>query len=108
MFCFLVVTFAWEENYGNQESELILSYKEGLQLILSNRRIFLLGAMQSIIESCMYIFVFLWTPVLTPSTSEGSPPLGMVFSCFMLCIMIGSSTFTLLMTKGKQQNGYVN
>jgi hypothetical protein len=28
----------------------------------------------------MYIFVFLWTPVL----DTGSTPLGMVFSCFMV------------------------
>jgi hypothetical protein len=30
----------------------------------------------------MYIFVFLWTPVL----DTGSTPLGMVFSCFMASI----------------------
>jgi len=100
LFCFIIVTFAWDENYGNKETELISSYKHGLRLILSNRRIFLLGLIQSIIESCMYIFVFLWTPVLTSPSASTSPPLGMIFSCFMLCIMIGSSTFSLFMSKG--------
>ena len=44
----------------------------------------------------MYIFVFLWTPVLMPA----SPPLGMVFACFMVAIMIGSSIYTILLAKG--------
>ena len=37
----------------------------------------------------MYIFVFLWTPVLSPA----KPPLGLVFAAFMVAIMIGGSTF---------------
>jgi hypothetical protein len=32
-----------------------------------------LGLLQTIVESVMYIFVFLWTPVLMPA----QPPLGM-------------------------------
>ena len=48
------------------------------------------------VESCMYIFVFLWTPVLGPA----NPPLGMVFACFMVAIMIGSSLYTLLLARG--------
>ena len=44
----------------------------------------------------MYIFVFLWTPVLLV---PDPPPLGMIFSCFMVCIMIGSSLFSLLLLK---------
>jgi hypothetical protein len=44
----------------------------------------------------MYIFVFLWTPVLMPV----HPPLGMVFATFMVAIMIGSSAYTLLLNKG--------
>ncbi len=30
--------------------------------ILQSRKIFLLGCIQTVVESCMYIFVFLWTP----------------------------------------------
>ena len=40
----------------------------------------------------MYIFVFLWTPVMNQSGSN--PPLGMIFSAFMMCIMVGSSIFS--------------
>ena len=85
-------------------------------------QILLLGMLQTIIESVMYIFVFMWTPVLMPA----QPPLGMgkfifypkrglqwflssfntllyyftVFACFMVAIMIGSSIFSLLLAKG--------
>ena len=63
-----------------------------------------------ILESCMYIFVFLWTPVL----DTGSTPLGMVFSCFMVspslslthlqvCIMVGSAIFSILTQRGMSE-----
>jgi len=99
IFCFFIVASTWTENYGNQATQLWQSYKEGAQLIWNNRPILWIGIVQSIIESCMYIFVFLWTPVLLiPKNNE--VPLGMIFSCFMVCIMIGSSIFSWFNTKG--------
>ncbi len=47
----------------------------------------------------MYIFVFLWTPMLMEPESM-SPPLGLVFASFMVSIMIGSSAYTLLQARG--------
>ena len=47
-------------------------------------QVLLLGSCQALLESCMYIFVFLWTPVL----DTGATPLGMVFSCFMVNIIL--------------------
>ena len=47
-------------------------------------QVLLLGSCQALLESCMYIFVFLWTPVL----DTGATPLGMVFSCFMVNITL--------------------
>ena len=46
----------------------------------------------------MYIFVFLWTPVLR----HHSPglPLGLVFSTFMVCIMLGSQVSVWLHQRG--------
>ena len=46
----------------------------------------------------MYIFVFLWTPVLL----QNSPrlPLGLVFSTFMVCIMLGSQVSAWLHNRG--------
>ena len=95
--CGFLVVSTWEENYGDRKSNFSASCMEGLRIIFSNPSILLLGTLQSIIETCMYIFVFLWTPVL----DSDSTPLGMVFSCFMVCIMIGSSMYTLLESKGR-------
>merc|ERR1719483_355963 len=92
---FLVVT-TWEENYGNRKSNIAGSCWEGLRIIFADSKILLLGMVQSLTESCMYIFVFLWTPVL----DRGNTPLGMVFSCFMVCIMVGSSLFSILCSHG--------
>lgn len=60
-----------------------------------NNPLLCLGLIQSLFESVMYTFVFLWTPVLEPLR----PPLGIVFSCFMLCIMIGSSIYSFLLAR---------
>ena len=68
---------------------------EGLRNIVLEPKIFLIGIIQSLFESAMYIFVFIWTPVLAP----GHPSLGIVFSSFMVCIMLGSGIFHLLASK---------
>ena len=92
----LLILKTWPENYGQRTHNLSTSCIEGFKVILSDRNILLLGCIQTAVESCMYIFVFLWTPTLTPV----NPPLGMVFACFMVAIMIGSSLFSVLQEKG--------
>jgi len=94
--CGVLIVHGWNENYGSRHNDFGSSCMEGARIIFSNQVILLLGIIQSLLESCMYIFVFLWTPVL----DNGSTPLGMVFSCFMVCIMVGSSIFTILTSKG--------
>ena len=70
--CFFIVLLTWSENYGNPNIQLWQSYKEGAQLIWNNRPIFWIGLVQSIVESSMYIFVFLWTPVMLISSDDDS------------------------------------
>lgn len=93
--CFVVSCFFmfknWNENYGKRQKSLKNSCLEGLQVIFTNRLIFMLGMVQSLFECVMYVFVFLWTPLL----DHKHPPLGLVFSVFMVCIMIGSSIYQL-------------
>lgn len=48
----------------------------------------------------MYIFVFMWTPALQLIASRDIPH-GLVFSCFMVALMLGSCLFTIL--EGKIQ-----
>ena len=84
-FCIMLKT--WPENYGSRKQlKLLASCDEGLRQILRDRKILLVGCIQTAVESCMYIFVFLWTPVMDPI----NPPFGMVFACFMVAIMIGT------------------
>ncbi|XP_078621452.1 molybdate-anion transporter-like [Branchiostoma floridae x Branchiostoma japonicum] len=91
----VLVSTKWNENYGTRQMRFSKLCIEGLREIVRSKRILLIGAIQSLFESCMYIFVFIWTPVLDPS----GPPLGVIFSSFMICIMIGSSLFHILTTK---------
>jgi len=97
--CGILVFYRWEENYGDKKNNFQNSCSEGLQIIFTTKTILLLGCIQSVLESCMYIFVFLWTPLL----DSNSTPLGMVFSCFMVSIMIGSNLFTMLSNRGHKE-----
>ena len=87
----IMIQCCWNENYG-KKGKILKPCGESLRLILTDRKIFVTGAVQALFESVMYIFVFLWTPVLEPAR----PPLGIVFSCFMACILIGSKIFDYL------------
>jgi len=99
VFCGILVVKTWEENYGDRKANFGGSCWEGLRIIFGDRQVLLLGTVQSLLESCMYIFVFLWTPVL----DTGTTPLGMVFSCFMVCIMVGSALFSILNNRGHSE-----
>ncbi|XP_061663449.1 molybdate-anion transporter [Syngnathoides biaculeatus] len=67
------------------------SCRDGLRCLLSDRRVLLLGGVQALFESVLYIFVFLWTPVL----DDHGPPLGIVFSCLMAASLLGSSMYRI-------------
>lgn len=77
--------------YVSAQARFRRSCLEGLRSLLSDRRVMLLGGVQALFESVLYIFVFLWTPVLDPH----GPPLGIVFSCLMAASMAGSTLFRL-------------
>ncbi|MED6290506.1 Molybdate-anion transporter [Characodon lateralis] len=80
------------------------SCHDGLRCLLSDRRVLLLGGVQALFESVLYIFVFLWTPVLDPH----GPPLGIVFSCLMAASMVGSLLYRLATsTRYRLQPGQV-
>ena len=87
----------WPENYGSRQFGLGRTFLEGVRAIFADKTILFLGIVQSAFESIMYIFVFLWTPIL--DSAGGNWPLGLVFSCFMVSIMIGSSANTLLLSR---------
>lgn len=94
--CFAFAWKTWDENYGDRGAALTSSCADGLRQIFRDDRILLVGVVQSLFESVMYMFVYVWTPVLEPE----SPPLGIVFAGFMVCVMIGSSVYRLLLHRG--------
>jgi hypothetical protein len=87
------------ENYGEAEGE---KGRSGVSLksTLMDKRILALGLATTLFEGCMFLFVFFWTPALKSSRAIAgiiaSPPFGLVFSCFMSAMMLGSMLFSLL------------
>ncbi|NXL68522.1 MFSD5 protein, partial [Chordeiles acutipennis] len=84
----------WDENYGKKRA-FAKTCGDGLKCLLSDRRVLLLGTIQALFESIIYIFIFLWTPVLDPHGA----PLGIVFSSFMAASMLGSSLYRLALSR---------
>ncbi|VVC36952.1 Hypothetical protein CINCED_3A022475 [Cinara cedri] len=68
------------------------SVKNAIVLWLTNKNIFTLSIVQSFYEGVMYLFIFIWTPALEPI----KPPLGLIFSSFMLALMIGSKIYSIM------------
>lgn len=101
----ILIQFTWDENYGGKQLKVIQPCKESLRYIVTNNRVMLIGTVTSLFESAMYIFVFLWTPVL--DRAHHYPPLGIVFSCFMLCVTLGSFLFNFTIKHGIRASGVV-
>lgn len=92
----------WEEN--SEEKPMVTlkeirnaSYK-GLKTIAQNVQIFLIGTVQSLFESVVFVFVFLWTPALDIFHDL---PLGITFASFMTCFLVGSLICDYLIAKDK-------
>lgn len=90
----------WTENYGVPVTLSVASVIDICRNCYSNS-IWTVMVVQSCFESSMYIFVLLWTPVMNSLQphSDSRLPLGILFSTFMISIMIGSQIFTGLLTR---------
>ena len=82
----------WNENYGPMTE---VSWKNaqhscmrGLAAIAPNVDLFLVGSIQSLFETTLLIFVYIWTPAL--DTSDNDVPLGVAFASFMVCYLLGN------------------
>lgn len=71
---------------------------ESLRYIVINNKVMLIGIVISFFESVMYIFVFLWISVLDRVYFYFL--LGIVFFCFMLCVILGSFLFNFIVKRG--------
>eukprot|EP00913_Durusdinium_trenchii_P030253 g28343.t1 len=80
----------WEENYGSSdeeetwESESSTNAAAAFKAIVSDRKIFLTGLVNSLFEGSMYSFVFMWVPSMLQALN-GS---------FMTCMSLGGLLFS--------------
>ena len=78
--------------------------RDGLKIVLTDHKMLMLGAVQSLFEGSMYIFVMQWPPALIAAVkgyygAEATVPFGTIFSCFMACCMVGSTIFGKLTSR---------
>lgn len=96
-----IIFMTWSENYGASEgggenSSFSVQFRNAMEAIKNDKKVALLGAIQSMFEASMYTFVFLWTPALSPHGEI--IPHGFIFATFMLASMGGSSIADRLMS----------
>ncbi|KAJ3026533.1 UNVERIFIED_CONTAM: hypothetical protein HDU68_005487 [Siphonaria sp. JEL0065] len=98
----VAILLLWNENYGDKSATSLLGnfkFGEAYSRMMADQKILALGISQSLYESAMYIFVFLWTPTLERwNQSDETIPHGWIFACFMVCCMVGSEFFSLLIS----------
>ena len=87
---FILCYVLWEPDTDKSDNQ-VSSVEQGLKSMKTN--LWILGLTQSAFLGGMYVFVFLWTPVLK---IDSEVPHGIVFSTFMVMITIGSFIFKIL------------
>ena len=130
----LLASFLWKENVaggissggggdeakseGDDDATSKPTIRDAVKVVKSDPKIMLVGAIQSLFEAAMYIFVLNWPPAVskvvssyfskfaTDSSSAIGTPYGTVFSCFMACCLLGSTLFGQLTSSTKvDKNG---
>jgi len=103
----LLAAFLWKENVAESsgDSDQKPSIWEAVEVIKSDPKIMLVGAVQSLFEAAMYIFVLQWPPAISKAVvkafgSGSATPYGTVFSCFMASCLLGSTLFGQLAKMG--------
>ncbi len=116
-FCLMggvIAAVFWEENTAsasgadeNEEKSRAkeVTVRDGLGMVWDDKKLLMLGAVQSLFEGSMCIFVSQWPPAMAKAVGqrfgEGAQvPYGTVFSCFMASCMVGSTLFTKVYSAG--------
>lgn len=105
----LIASFKWQENVATravgEAGDKKPTIADAWKVVTSDKRIMLLGAVQSLFEGAMYIFVLQWPPAIKAAIQasqfgpSASTPFGTVFSCFMASCLLGSTAFGALQAK---------
>jgi hypothetical protein len=128
----VLASFMWKENVAGggggintdngikstKDKEAKPTIRDAVQVVKSDPKIMLVGAIQSLFEAAMYIFVLNWPPAVSKAISSYfskfsvakssssaaatiNTPYGTVFSCFMACCLLGSTLFGQLTSSNK-------
>ncbi len=130
----ILASFMWKENVAGdggltnndtgaeKNSDAKPTIRDAVQVVKSDPKIMLVGAIQSLFEAAMYIFVLNWPPAVSKAISAYfakfsvakssssaaasaipaiNTPYGTVFSCFMACCLLGSTVFGQLTSSKK-------
>ena len=102
----ILATVLWKENVadstgglsGNSNQNNKPTIRDAVKVVAADPKIMLVGAVQSLFEAAMYIFVLQWPPAVSSAIqsvfgSNAITPYGTVFSCFMACCLLGSTLF---------------
>jgi len=98
----VVIVLTWEENYGDQTIDNVTQFRNAFRHIFADRKVAMLGCIQSFFEGGMFTFVFMWTPAL--ANPEAELPHGWIFASFMVCVMTGSNFFKFLISRYQLEN----
>mmetsp|Transcript_13911 Transcript_13911/g.20532 ORF Transcript_13911/g.20532 Transcript_13911/m.20532 type:complete len:530 (-) Transcript_13911:88-1677(-) len=78
--------------------------REAFDIIRGDQKLMLVGAVQSLFEAAMNVFILQWPPIIAGAIKavfgDGAvTPFGTIFSCFMTCSLLGSLTFGKIIKK---------
>ncbi|QRV91312.1 Sugar-tranasporters, 12 TM [Ceratobasidium sp. AG-Ba] len=94
----------WAENYGTRSEASTTDWLqikrlgEAWSIVRRDSSMIVLGLVQTCFEGSMYLFVFLWVPSMQEAAAGESLPLGLIFSAFMVSMMLGSLLYKSLVT----------
>eukprot|EP00928_Gymnodinium_smaydae_P029312 TRINITY_DN22104_c0_g4_i1.p1 TRINITY_DN22104_c0_g4~~TRINITY_DN22104_c0_g4_i1.p1 ORF type:complete len:466 (-),score=45.59 TRINITY_DN22104_c0_g4_i1:419-1816(-) len=94
----IYVALNWDENYGaTAASNAVDDSSSGpsLMKVLCSLKVLVCCALVSFFESSMFIFVFSWTPALSPTGKKDGLPCGLIFATYMMACMSGAAAFSL-------------
>jgi len=100
LFASFCVVCTLPENYGQSNRKIGAMIKDGLGLLCSSPSIMLLGLSQSFFEGGMFTFVFMWTPAIEEVAGADGIPHGLIFACFMVSCILGSTIFGFFSSRG--------
>jgi hypothetical protein len=98
----LIAMLKWQENVSpmNGGASDGPTIADAFKVMLADKKIMLVGTVQSLFEGAMYIFVLQWPPSLINVVANGAVPFGKVFSCFMASCLLGSTLFGAVAKRG--------